>query len=168
MDQILNLGLTHFPTVEEARKVFKRYVPAQLALLHTSLLASFVSVDYGVFTALLLLLWIFALAAFSGATVLFKNWPHEQDSAQPMSVDNFVAAVKAKDEKAQFLAIRAAVSTSSFLGFSYLLQHPYNMLGLYFPIPALLLFGAAFSLAAKLGYTDRLKKAAEADPKKTE
>lgn len=172
MDQVLNLGLTHFPTAEEARKIVKRYVPAQLALLHTSLLATFVGADYGVFTSLLLLLWIFALAAFSAATILFKNWPREGSTSQPQSVENFIAAVKAKDEAAQFLAIRAGVSASAFLGFSYLLQHPYYMLGLYFPIPALFLFGVAFSLAAKLGYTDRLRAAADkeaaADPKKTE
>jgi hypothetical protein len=162
MDQLLDLGLTHFPTLDEARKVVERYVPSKLALLHSSILSAVVGgAEYGVFTALLLLLWIFAAAAFSAGTTMLKQWPAVD--GKPVAALDFVASVRAGDADARFLAVRGAVSGSAFLGFAYLMREPFVLLGLYWPMPALLLFGVAVSMAAKLGYTDRLRAAADAD-----
>lgn len=162
MDQLLNLGLQHIPNIEEARKVMERYVPSKLAIVHASLVATVVSnSDYGMVFALLLLLWIMVLSAASGATILLKNWPTR--NGEQITTTEFLDQLKAREDASIFLAVRAAVSSGAFFGFAYLLREPFAMLGLYSPLPALALFCAVTALAGRLGYTDRLREAAEKD-----
>jgi hypothetical protein len=165
MDQILDLALLHFPNLEEMRKVTERYVPSKLALAHSAVVAFFVGTgDCGYFTALLLLLWILAASVFSGGLTLLKQWPTEP-TGTPVLLATFIENVRNGDEVSRFLAIRGAVSASAFFGFAYLLGQPFQLLGLYFPFFALLIFSAATGLAARLGYTDRLREAADKDKK---
>lgn len=163
MDQLLNLGLAHIPNIEEARKVLERYVPSKLAVLHASLVATVVgNSEYGIVFGMLLLFWILLLSLASGAGVLLKNWPVRGD--HQVTTAEFIEGLKAKDDEYVFLSIRALVSGGAFFGFAYLLREPFSMLGLYFPIPAMMLFLLVTSAAGRLGYTDRLRKAAEKDP----
>lgn len=161
MDQLLNLGLLYLPNLEEARKTIERYVPSKLALVHSTLLAVLVGgAEYGFLTALLLLLWILLTAVGSAAVTMLKDWPLDKNEAA-VSINDFLLSVKAGDDEARFVAVRGAVSASAFLGFAYLLKEPFGLLGLYFPTFGLLVFLAATTAAAKLGYTDRLREAAD-------
>lgn len=163
MDQLLDLGLAHFPTLNEARKVIERYVPSKLALAHSAILGIFIGAgDCGFFTAFLLLIWILAVAAFSGASTMLKQWP-QLDNGQAVPLAEFLQQVRQGDDASRFLAVRGATSACAFFGFAYLMGQPFVALGLYFPTLAIVLFMAATGLATRLGYLDRLREAADAD-----
>ena len=158
MESLFAAALARFPDLDELRKSMQRYIPTKIALLHTATLALFVS-GGSLWSALLLLLWVTALALAAVGSTLFKRWPRGADGA-PVSVDEVRAglAAEAKPEqqaRSRQLLGRAGLSGAAFFAYAYLMREPFVTLGLYYPLPAIGLCTAVSGWATRYGWQER-------------